>query len=386
MSFTNHSSFKLGILGGGQLGKMLLQVTNKWGIETYVLDPTEDCPAANTCTHFIKGDFTDKQTVIDFGKKVDVITIEIENVNTEALFELIKLGKSVFPQPAVINTIQDKGLQKEFYKQHHLPTSLFFLVSNKEEILTAYKEQKIKIPFVQKLRTGGYDGRGVCVIKTESDLSQLMDAPSVIEECVNIKKEISVIVARDIDGNVKAYPPTEMLVNEKANLLDLLQSPATLSKEKTIEAVELAKKTINAFGLTGILAVELFVDKNDNILINESAPRTHNSGHHTIESSVTSQFEQQLRAVMGLPLGSTEMKHPAVMLNLLGEPGHSGDVVYKGFSEALAIEGANVHIYGKRTTKPFRKMGHVTITDNNLDSAIHKATKIKNILKVISGH
>lgn len=380
----NPNSFKLGILGGGQLGKMLLQVTNKWNITTYVLDPANDCAARNTCTHFVKGDFTDKQTVLDFGKLVDVLTIEIENVNTEALFELAKQGKTILPQPEVINTIQDKGLQKEFYLKNKLPSPSFILVNNKKEITEAYHQKKIKLPFVQKLRKGGYDGRGVYIVNSEKSFDNLMDAPSVIEECVEIKKEISVIVGRDMFGNTQAYAPTEMLVNETANLLDLLQSPASLGESKTKEAMVLAEKTINAFKLTGLLAVEMFLDKNDTILINESAPRTHNSGHQTIEANITSQFEQQLRAVMGLPLGSTKIKQASVMINLLGEEGYIGKPVYKGFSEALKTEGVYIHIYGKSETKPFRKMGHVTITDDDVNKAIEKAKHIKNILKVIS--
>ncbi len=378
------SSLKLGILGGGQLGKMLISKTNQWGITTFVLDPDSNCSAASQCNTFIKGDFKNYDDVYSFGKLVDVITVEIENVNAEALIQLKKEGKTVFPEPDVLQTIQDKGLQKEFYKKHNLPSSDFLLFENVSEIKEAINTQKIKFPFVQKLRKSGYDGKGVVVIKNESKLNDLLEGTSIIESLVEIKKEISVIVARNAKGEIEAYPSVEMLFNPTANLVEYLISPSEISPQIEKTAANLAIKTIEGFGLTGILAVEMFLDNNDKLFINEVAPRPHNSGHQTIENCFTSQYEQHLRAILGLPLGSTNIIMPAIMLNLLGESGYTGLAQYKGLMDCLKIEGVNIHLYGKKETRPFRKMGHVTIIDKDLSSAKKKAEFVQKTLKIIA--
>lgn len=378
------SSLKLGILGGGQLGKMLISKTNQWGITTFVLDPDSNCSAASQCNTFIKGDFKNYDDVYSFGKLVDVITVEIENVNAEALIQLKKEGKTVFPEPDVLQTIQDKGLQKEFYKKHNLPSSDFLLFENVSEIKEAINTQKIKFPFVQKLRKSGYDGKGVVVIKNESKLNDLLEGTSIIESLVEIKKEISVIVARNAKGEIEAYPSVEMLFNPTANLVEYLISPSEISPQIEKTAANLAIKTIEGFGLTGILAVEMFLDNNDKLFINEVAPRPHNSGHQTIENCFTSQYEQHLRAILGLPLGSTNIIMPAIMLNLLGESGYTGLAQYKGLMDCLKIEGVNIHLYGKKETRPFRKMGHVTIIDKDLSSAKKKAEIVQKTLKIIA--
>lgn len=375
---------KIGILGGGQLGKMLCQVASNWHVETFILDPSSECSAANLCSHFIKGDFTDYEVVYNFGKLVDIVTIEIENVNIEALLKLEAEGKSVYPNPHALKIIQDKGLQKEFYLQNNLSSSPFILCNNKEEIIQKINDGLIQFPFVQKSRKEGYDGKGVVVINESKYLTKLLDTPSLIEEKVIIKKEISIIAVRDINGMISCFSPVEMIFDEEANLVKYLLSPAQINDEIANKAIELATKTIKAFDLIGILAVEMFLDKNDNILINEVAPRPHNSGHQTIENTVTSQYEQQLRAILGLPLGSTEIILPSVMLNVLGEPNYSGAVIYDGLEECMQIPGINVHLYGKKETRPFRKMGHITIVNNSLEEAKKNADFISNRLKVIA--
>ena len=379
-----NSGFKLGILGGGQLGKMLALAAQNWELETWILDASEDFPAASVCSKFIKGDFNNYDDVYNFGKQVDVLTIEIEHVNTEALAQLEKEGITVHPSSKNLNIIKDKGLQKQFYKDNNIPTSPFEFYENITEILNALETKKLDFPFVQKSRTAGYDGRGVAVIKDKNSLSKLMDTPSIIEPLVNIHKEIAVIVAKNENGQTKAFPPVEMEFNPDANLVEFLICPASISPEINKRALKLAEKVINAYDLCGLLAVELFLDHDNNLLVNEVAPRTHNSGHHTIDSSVTSQFQQQLRAVANLPLGSTEDLSPSVMLNLLGAEGFTGIAKYDGLEKCMAVEGAKFHIYGKTVTKPFRKMGHVTVVDNDLEKAKEKANFIKNTLKIIA--
>ena len=324
-----NSGFKLGILGGGQLGKMLALAAQNWELETWILDASEDFPAASVCTKFVKGNFNDYDDVYNFGKQVDVLTIEIEHVNTEALIQLEKEGIIVHPSPGNLNIIKDKGLQKQFYIDKNIPTAPFELFENSEEILAAISQKRLNFPFVQKSRTAGYDGRGVAVIKDKNSLSKLMDTPSVIEPLVDIQKEIAVIVAKNENGQIKAFPPVEMEINPIANLVELLICPAGLSKELNEIAIQLAVDVIKAYDLCGLLAVELFLDHNNNLIVNEVAPRTHNSGHHTIDSCVTSQFQQQLRAVLNYPLGSTEILSPAVMLNLLGADGFTGQAKYE---------------------------------------------------------
>lgn len=378
------SDFKLGIIAGGQLGKMLALAASNWDLKTHILDPNENCPAASVSTHLTIGNYSDFKTVYDFGKNVDMVTFDIENVNIEALLLLKKEGKRIHPEPEILQIIQDKGLQKNFYKKENIPTSGFSLVDSKEELLKAIEENKIQFPFVQKLRTSGYDGKGVQVVKNAADIQKLMEGKSVIEELVKIKKEISVIVARNIHGEVKSFPAVEMEFNDNANLVERLICPAMLSEKIKMEAQKLAEKIIETFQMTGLLAVEFFIDDQENLIVNEIAPRTHNSGHHTIESCITSQYEQQLRAILGFSLGSTEIKIPSVMINLLGEPNFEGPVKYEGLTECMKIEGLKIHIYGKKETKSFRKMGHVTILDKSIESAKLKANQVKQLLKVKS--
>ncbi len=380
----NLQDVRLGILGGGQLAKMLIQASSRWSIHTSVLDPSEDCPAACLCNTFVRGNFRDYNEVYSFGSKVNLLTIEIEQVNADALMQLEKEGKKVFPQPAHINTIQDKGLQKMFFKKNNLPTSRFWLFEDKNEIRKAADSGIIQFPFVQKLRTTGYDGRGVAIIRNLNDLSLLPDGKYLVEECIAIEKELSVIASRNSKGETAAYPPVEMKMDARANLVEYLMSPAEISEKLSNAACLLALSVINSFKLVGVLAVEMFLSKQEEILINEVAPRPHNSGHHTIESAYTSQYEQHLRAILGLPPGSTKLISPAVMLNLLGEPGFNGVPRYSGMDECLSMEGASIHFYGKQETRPFRKMGHVTILAPQIDAAMDKAKMIQKKLKIIS--
>lgn len=378
------STKKIGIIGGGQLGKMLIQSASNWDLDISILDPSSEAPCKDLCSCFYQGKLTDEETVYAFGKRVDIITIEIEAVNTNALKRLKKEGKKVIPEPEVLEIIQDKGLQKEFYTKNNLPTSNFKLFSDKNEIQKALELKELLFPFVQKSRKDGYDGKGVAVIKTEADISKLMDAPSVIEEMVKIKKEIAVIVAKNESGEIKAFPSCEMDFHPEANLVEFLFSPSEINFEIEEKAQKLAIDTITAFNTCGLLAVEMFLTENNELLINEVAPRPHNSGHHTIEANITSQYEQHLRTLLNLPLGNTAMLSPAVMVNLLGEDGYNGKAIYKGFEEVSKISGVKVHLYGKAETKPFRKMGHVTVIDKDLEIAKTNAKRVKEILKVVS--
>jgi 5-(carboxyamino)imidazole ribonucleotide synthase len=377
-TLSNHSV--LGILGGGQLGRMLLQKAIDWNISSLVVDGDKDAPCRYLTEYFINRPYSDYDAVLEAGSRCTHLTIEIEHVNTDALFQLEKKGVRIFPQPRVLSIIQDKGLQKKFYADNNLPTSSFMLIDSRADLLKA----ELKFPFILKLRRHGYDGKGVMKINTAADLNNAFDAPAVAEEWVDIEKEISVIGARNADGQVALYPPVEMVFNAKANLVDYLFSPADISEEQWNTALALARKVIDCFQLTGLMAVEMFLTKNGRLLINEVAPRPHNSGHHTIEANVTSQYEQLLRTIFNLPLGSTDIISPAAMINLLGEEGFSGPALYSGLDEALKFTGVYVHLYGKKTTRPFRKMGHVTVTAPTTGEALRKAQKIKSILKVIS--
>lgn len=378
------SDFKLGIIGGGQLGKMLIQEASKWDITTYILDPDENCSAANLCHKFVKGSFKNYDDVYQFAQEVDVVTFEIEHVNIEALKKLSEQGKTVHPAPKTLSIIQDKGLQKEFYASNKFPTAPFQLFENKTDILQAIEQQKINYPFVQKSRKEGYDGRGVVVIKSASENDKIFDVPSVIEEAIAIDKELAVIVARNEQKETVCFPTVEMEFSEEANLVEQLVCPSAISNEIDISAKELATKIIEALDMVGILAVELFLTTDGKILVNEVAPRPHNSGHHTIESCYTSQFQQHLRAILGFPLGSTKLIQPAIMLNILGEPDALGKITYEGVDECMQIEGVNLHIYGKKEVKPFRKMGHVTVLGEDLAAARKKAEKVKKVLKAKS--
>lgn len=378
------SEIKLGIIAGGQLGKMLVLAASNWNVITYILDKDEQCPASSSCTFFFKGDPLNYNDVYRFGQMVDVLTLELENVNIEALKRLKSEGKQVYPDPEKLEIMQDKGLQKQFYEKINVPSSSFRFFENKQEILNSINSGKLSFPFVQKLRKGGYDGRGVSIIHSKNDLELLFDGASEVEDFIDIDKEISAIVARNERGEVRCHPTVEMEFNPKANLVEKLICPSTLKKETEEEAEKIAIKIISELDLYGLLAVEMFVDKNNKIWVNEAAPRTHNSGHHTIESAITSQFEQQLRAIFNLPLGSTKLKLPAVMINLLGEPGFEGKVKYEGLTECMAIEGVKVHLYGKKITKPFRKMGHVTVLAPTIEEAKSKADLVKQKMKVVS--
>ena len=375
-----YNNLKLGILGGGQLGRMLLQKAADYNISNAVLDPDPNAPCKNICDEFIVGDFNDYKTVYEFGKKVDVLTIEIEHVNVEALEALEKEGVKIFPQSNIIKLVQDKGAQKIFYRTNGIPTAEFYLIENKAQL----QNHKTSLPFVQKLRRGGYDGRGVQVMKSESDFVNGFDAPSVLEKFIPFEKEIAVIVARNESGEVKSFPVVEMEFNPEANLVEFLFSPAALSKEIELKAEEIAKKIATDSQIVGVLAVEMFVTTKGEVLVNEIAPRPHNSGHQTIEGNITSQYEQHLRAILNLPLGSTEIITPSVMVNLLGEKDYSGEAKCEGLKKALAMEGVYIHLYGKKNTKPFRKMGHVTIVAKTIEDAKKKAILIKEIIRVIT--
>jgi 5-(carboxyamino)imidazole ribonucleotide synthase len=374
------SELKLGILGGGQLGRMLIQEAINYNLTTLVLDPDPDAPCKHIANKFECGSITDFDTVYNFGKKADIITIEIEKVNIEALEQLEKEGKLVFPQARVIRLIQDKGVQKQFFKENDIPTAPFQLVNSKEDLLAT----NFTYPYILKQRKDGYDGKGVMKISNIGAIDNAFDAPSLIEELVDFEKEIAVIVARNSNGDIKTFPMVEMEFNSEANLVEFLISPSTYPDDIQEKAEKIAMNIATALNITGILAVEMFVTKDGDILVNEVAPRPHNSGHQTIEGNYVSQFEQHLRAIFNLPLGDTRSLSNAVMINILGEKGHEGIAKYDGLEKILAIDGVYVHLYGKKYTKPFRKMGHVTIVDQNRDQAIAKAKLIQETLRVIS--
>lgn len=378
------SDYKVGVLGGGQLGKMLALAAANWGLPFHILDASPDYPAGPYCTQFTKGSFKDFDDVYNFGKDKDVVTIEIEHVNTDALLKLQEEGVTVHPSPQALNIIKDKGLQKQFYVEKGLATSAFTMYDSEVAVLEAVTKGEILYPFVQKSRTAGYDGKGVAVIKNRLDHNKILTGPCIIEPMVDIDREIAVSVARNEDGEVVAYPAVEMEFNEKANLVEFLFCPASISDEIAKQAEELAKATIAAYDMCGLLAVELFLTKDGQLLINEVAPRTHNSGHHTIDSCITSQFEMQLLAILNFPLGSTRITSPSVMVNLLGAPGHTGPAVYEGMSECLKIPGAKFHLYGKTITKPFRKMGHATVVDEDFDVARANALRLRDGLRIVS--
>ena len=370
---------RLGVLGGGQLGRMLIQAANDLNIHIHCLDPDPNAPCSEIAHSFSCGSLTDFNTVLNFGSDKHLITVEIENVNVEALVELEKKGVKVFPQPNVLKLIQDKGLQKEFYLKNNIPTAAFELISSKAELLL-----KTDFPFVHKLRTGGYDGKGVKIISNLSEAEQSFDAPSVIEEKIDFQKELSVLVARNEKGEIKTFPLVECEFNPEANLVEFLFSPADVSPEIELKAKEIASQLIEKLNMVGLLAVELFLTKSNELLVNEIAPRPHNSGHHTIECCTTSQFSQHLRAILNLPLGDTSLIQAGAMINLVGEKEFNGPVIYDGLENLLSIPGVFPHLYGKEISKPFRKMGHITITGKNIDELKAKRDKIKGLIRVIS--
>jgi 5-(carboxyamino)imidazole ribonucleotide synthase len=374
------SDLKLGVLGGGQLGRMLIQEAINYNLTTLILDPDTDAPCKHIANYFECGSITDFDTVYNFGKKADIITIEIEKVNIEALDQLEKEGKQVYPQARVIRLIQDKGVQKQFFKENGIPTAPFQLVNTREDI----KNSHFAFPYILKQRKDGYDGKGVMKINNVADIDNAFDASCLIEELIDFEKEVAVIVARNPNGDVKTFPMVEMEFNPEANLVEFLISPSTYPDVIQQKAEQIAKNIASSLNVTGLLAVEMFVTHDGEILVNELAPRPHNSGHHTIEGNYVSQFDQHLRSIFNLPLGDTRSISNAVMINLLGEKGHDGVAKYSGLEKVMAIEGVYVHLYGKKYTKPFRKMGHITVVDQNRESAIEKANYIKNTLKVIS--
>lgn len=369
---------KIGVLGGGQLGRMMIQSAIDLNLDIKSMDPDPNAPCKSLATEFINGDIRDYDQVLAFGESCDIITVEIENVNIEALEALEKSGKKVFPQPHALRTIKDKGIQKQFYVEHDIPTSDFVLTDSFEDI----HQHTHLLPGVHKLRTEGYDGRGVQVIKSAADISKGFDKPSLIEKFVDYDREISVIVARNEKGEMTTYPVVELEYHPEANLVEFLFAPSSLSEDIKIKARELAKKVISSLDMVGLLAVEMFATKDGEVIVNECAPRTHNSGHQTIEGNVTSQFEQHIRAILNLPLGDTAAKGASVMINLLGEEGFSGTAKYEGLEEALEIEGLHVHLYGKKLTKPFRKMGHVTLVGKDLNNLKTIARSVKESIKI----
>lgn len=374
------TNVKIGVLGGGQLGRMLQQKALCLGLDLAFIDPDENAPCKEVSARFFKGDIKDFETVYSFGKGKDIVTIEIEHVNVQALEKLQQEGVKVFPQPNIIKIIQDKGLQKIFYKENNIPTSDFFLINEKSEI-PLFEEH---FPLMQKMRKGGYDGQGVTAMRSKSDFEAGFDTPSVLEKMVDFEKELSVIVARNENGEIKSFPCVECEFNPKVNLVEFLFSPANISDEIERKSQKIAKDIIGKLGMVGILAVELFLTKDGEILVNEVAPRPHNSGHQTIEGNYESQYGQLLRCLLNLPLGDTEIKKPSVMVNLLGEKGFIGNAVYDGIEKVLALPGVYLHLYGKAQTKPFRKMGHATVVSNTLEEAKVIAKKVQEKLRIIA--
>lgn len=380
MAIEFYGDFKLGVLGGGQLGRMLIQEAINLNVNVAILDPDTNAPCKDLCQEFVVGPLGDYDTVYQFGKDKDMLTIEIEKVNVDALEKLEEEGVLVYPQSRIIRLIQDKGLQKQFFKQNQIPTAPFQLISSREELASSSWDY----PYIQKLRKDGYDGRGVRKIEGESDLEQAFEAPSIIEEWVDFEQEIAVIVSRNENGEIAVYPCVEMEFNPQANLVEFLISPSILPLEIQQQAEHLARKIALDLQMVGILAVELFLTKDGQLLVNELAPRPHNSGHHTIEGNVTSQFGQHLRAIFNLPPGDTSARTNAVMINLLGEEGHEGLAQYEGIQDVLAKEGVFVHLYGKKYTKPFRKMGHITVIHESREQAIALAREVQQMIRVVT--
>ncbi|EON76852.1 Phosphoribosylaminoimidazole carboxylase ATPase subunit [Lunatimonas lonarensis] len=378
MAQQNYQQKTLGILGGGQLGRMVIQSAINYNLSIHILDPDENAPCRRICQKFTQGNLKDFDTVYNFGREVDIITIEIEHVNTQALKKLEAEGKKVFPQPHIIELIQDKRSQKQFYRENGLPTSEFVLVEGKGDIA----QHLDFLPAVNKLGKEGYDGRGVQLIPSAEDIDKAFDAPGLLEKFVDFEKELAVIVARTENGSLCAFPSVECAFHPEHNLVEFLFSPADVPDAIAHRAEKLAIEVIEKLGMVGLLAVELFVTKTGEVLINEIAPRPHNSGHHTIEANFTSQFEQHLRSILGMPLGDTGIRSGAAMVNLLGEAGYSGDAYVEGMDDALAEKGVYIHLYGKKITKPFRKMGHVTILENDLGQLKEKALRLKDTIKI----
>lgn len=378
------SDFKLGILGGGQLGKMLLYETRKWDIQTKVMDPSPEAPCKIACNEFVLGDLLDFDKVYNFGKDVDLLTIEIENVNVEALEKLEEEGVKVYPQTKTLRIIQNKATQKLFYTDHGIPTAPFVRFAYTSEIKDSIANGGLALPFVWKSAQFGYDGQGVKVVRAVEDLEGLPNVECIAEEMVAFKNELAVIVARGSSGKVVTYPVVEMEFHPEANQVEYVICPARIDGKVANKAMDVALKVSENIGHIGLLAVELFQTQDDEILVNEVAPRPHNSGHYSIEASYTNQFEQHIRAILGLPLGKTDSKVAGIMVNLVGAEGHTGDVLYKNMESILDMQGVTPHIYGKKQTRPFRKMGHVTIVDEDMARAREVAQQVKETIQVVS--
>ncbi len=378
------SNFKLGILGGGQLGKMLLFDTRKFDIQTYVLDPSEDAPCKIACNYFFQGDLMDFETVYNFGKQVDVLTFEIELVNLEALEKLENEGKKVYPSPKTLKLIQNKGIQKTFYINNNIPTAPSKTFKDLKKLVVEIVESKLQMPFVWKCTEFGYDGNGVKIIRSLEDLENLPNVECIAEEMIEFKNELAVIVCRNPSGEIKTYPVVEMEFHPEANQVEYVICPARIDDKVAAKARAIALDVSEKFNHVGLLAVEMFQTFEDEILVNEVAPRPHNSGHYSIEASYTSQFENHLRAILDLPLGNTDSKVAGIMVNLTGAEGFSGDVIYENIEKILGWDGVTPHIYGKKQTRPFRKMGHVTIVNENINEARKIAEDVKNTIRVIS--
>lgn len=376
------SDLKLGIIAGGQLGKMLIQDASRWDVRTHVLDGDPACPAGGIATVHVQGSPMDEEAVVRFGRGVDVLTFEIERVHVGALKRLRDEGIRVRPAPELLERLQDKALQKALFSRLGIPSAPFALFEDAAGIRAAVRQGGLALPFVQKLRTGGFDGRGVQVVRDAAGLDQLLDGPSITEELVDVARELAVIVARGARGELRTFPAVEMIFDPVANLVLHLACPASVEPAVAALASEAATCLAEALELTGVLAVEFFVTSDGRLLVNELAPRPHNSGHHTIDSVMTSQFEQHLRAILELPLGSTALRTPAVMINLLGSPGHVGPVRYEGLTESMRLEGVKIHLYGKKQTRPHRKMGHVTVLAPTLGEALEKAEKVRAWIQV----
>ncbi|MBN8790235.1 MAG: 5-(carboxyamino)imidazole ribonucleotide synthase [Terrimonas sp.] len=372
---------KAGILGGGQLGRMLLQAGANYPVETYVMENDPECPAAHLCHHFVKGNIQDFDDVYNFGKGLDALTIEIESVNEDALEKLETEGVKVYPRSASLRIIKNKILQKEFYEAHQIRTAPFTITQTRRDLYT----HEALLPAVHKLGMGGYDGRGVQLINTKEDFEKGFDQPGVLEKQINIHKEIAQIVAVNDEGQTTLYPPVDMVFDPRLNLLDYQVSPAELSENILWKVEAIALKVVKELKSPGLFAVELFIDKAGEVYVNETAPRVHNSGHHTIEGNYSSQFDMLWRIMLGYPLGNTAPVLPAAIVNVLGEENYQGDAAYEGLEEVLRMDNVFVHIYGKRQTKPGRKMGHVTILSNDRADLSYKKNRIKSVLKVVSG-
>ncbi len=379
------SNFTLGILGGGQLGKMLLYETRKYDIATKVLDPSNEAPCKIACNTFIQGDLMDYDTVYSFGKELDVLTFEIEGVNVEALEKLESEGVKIYPSPKTLRNIQNKAIQKQFYKTHKIPTAPFIVFKDKYHLQEAMVRKELHYPFVWKSATGGYDGKGVSIIRDDEDLIPLPEGECIAEKLIPFKNELAVIVARSVSGEIKTYPVVEMEFHPTANQVEYVICPARIDNAVAEKARDVAMKVSKAMEHVGLLAVELFQTEDNDVIVNEVAPRPHNSGHYSIEASYTNQFEQHLRAILGLPLGETISKLAGIMVNLVGAEGHTGQVVYKNIEKIMAMPGVSPHIYGKKETRPFRKMGHVTIVNKDIAEARKIAEEVKKSIQVISG-